>query len=197
MNLSLLWFNERSEFQNLDFFFFELILYYFGIKNLSLYQNTILAMLITNWHLVNFGLFSPVRSTLVYYSLFRSNSIYFIPIRSIWSIQSIWFSSIYFGPFNLLRSCAIHFGPFHPIRSIQSASVQFGLFNLLWFIQSNLAHFGLLWPVRSIWSISDHFGRIRCTYLRMGKNKFGLRVLLIIWVILVTVIISLREWEFE
>ena len=131
------------------FFFFELILYYFGIKNLSLYQNTILAMLITNWHLVNFGLFSPVRSTLVYYSLFRSNSIYFIPIRSIWSIQSIWFSSIYFGPsiyFGLVRSTSVHsiqFGPFSLLQSNLVYSIYFGLFSPIW---PTSVYFGLFGP---------------------------------------------------
>ena len=54
------------------FFFFELILSYFESKNLNLYQNTILVMLITDLHQVHFG---QVWYTLVY-------SVHFSPIRS-------------------------------------------------------------------------------------------------------------------
>jgi len=43
---------------------FELALDYFGSNNLSLYQNTILAMLRIDQHLVYFG---PVRSTSVHF----------------------------------------------------------------------------------------------------------------------------------
>ena len=68
-------------------FLFELILYYFLCKNLSLYQNTILAMQATD----QFGplhLFGPDQSTLVHFS----------PIRSIRPICSIWSTLTYFGP---------------------------------------------------------------------------------------------------
>ena len=68
-------------------FLFELILNYFGSKNLSLYHNTILAML-TNQHSVHFG---PLHL--------------FVPFQSI---------SIYFGP---IRSTLIHFRSFSSIRS--------------------------------------------------------------------------------
>ena len=83
-------------------FLFELILDYFGSKNLSLYQNTILAMQITDWFcplhlfdldwftLVQFGQFSP--------------------------ICSIWLTSIYIGPLWSIPSNLVHLGLFGPIQ---------------------------------------------------------------------------------
>ena len=61
-------------------FLFELILNYFGSKNLSLYHNTILAML-TNQHSVHFGplhLFVPFQSISIYrFNLFQFTSVLF------------------------------------------------------------------------------------------------------------------------
>ena len=57
-------------------FLFELILDYFGSKNLSLYHNTILAMLIIDQHSVHFGplhLFGPVWSTSIYFGPLQFN----------------------------------------------------------------------------------------------------------------------------
>ena len=68
----------------LIWFFFELIFDYFGSKNLSLYQNAILAMLITDRHSVHFGpphQFDLIRSTLVHFGQFWSNSFYFGPFQ--------------------------------------------------------------------------------------------------------------------
>ena len=78
---------------------FELKLDYFGSKNLSLYQNTIYRSI--------FGLFrstSSIRSGLVYFSKFWSNSIKFGSIRSFGLLQSIWPNSIHFCLFGPLRS---------------------------------------------------------------------------------------------
>ena len=111
-----------------------------------------------------------------------------------------WSSSILLGPFDLLRSIqfnlvhSVHFGLYLFICSTLIKSV---LFRPIWSITSNLVHstqfsqHGLFGPFRSIWSIwsiSDHFGPIQCTYLRIGKNKFGLRVVPIILVISIVII---------
>ena len=146
------------------------------------------------------NLFILVWSTSVHFGPFWSTLVYFISIKFIWStsvylvqfvlfclVQSIWFTSVYFGPFDLLQSihaCSVHFGLFCPIWIIQSTSVYSIQFGPL----VHLFLFGPIWSIRSIWSISGHFGPIRCTYLRMGKYKFGLRVLLIIWGISVVII---------
>ena len=105
----------------------------------------------------------------------------------------------------------VYFSPFRSIQSTLFTSVEFGP---LRFIMSNSVYFGLFSPFgphlsNSVYSVHfvhfRPFGLIRCTYLRMKKDKFWLRVLSIIWVIsivimryvLVIIIISLRKWEFE
>ena len=84
----------------LIWFLFELILNYFGSKNLSLYQNTILTMLITARHLVHFIQFGPIRSTLVQ----LGPLIYFGQFSLLWSIQSCSVHSVQFSSFGLLQS---------------------------------------------------------------------------------------------
>ena len=114
----------------LVWFFFKLILDYFGRKNFNFYQNTIFVILITVQHSVHF--INPV-----WFGLLQSTLVNFGPIQS---------TSIQLGPFRLLRSN-------------QSNSVQFSPFGLLWSIRSYLvhsvqsgpySHFDLLGP---IWSI--------------------------------------------
>ena len=73
---------------DLFIYFFELILDYFGSKNLILYPNTILAMLITDWHSSTSVQFSLLRSTLVNFSLLRSTPIQLGPFSLIRSFQS-------------------------------------------------------------------------------------------------------------
>ena len=90
-------------------FLFELILDYFGSKNLSLYQNTILAMQITDWF-YPLHLFDPDWFTLVQFGQFSP-------------ICSIWLTSIYIGPLWSIPSNLVHLGLFGPIWSI---SDQFG-----------------------------------------------------------------------
>jgi len=72
---------------------------YFGSMNLSLYQNTVLAMLIIDRHSIHFSLsqskssilldlvyFSALRSILVQFSLLRSTSVQLGPFSLLWSI---------------------------------------------------------------------------------------------------------------
>ena len=115
--------------------------------------------------------------------------------KETYQIGPVWSTLVHFGPFNLLCSLPsnlVHFG------SLWSNSVYFGLFSPFGPHLSN--------SVYSVHSVHfGPFGLIRCTYLRMKKDKFWLRVLSIIWVIsivimryvLVIIIISLRKWEFE
>ena len=203
----------------LAWFLFELIFDYFWSKNLSLYQNTILAILITYRNSIDFGplhQFGLVQSTSTHFCQFWPNLIYFSQFNPIWSIQSIKstlvilvlfspFCPIWsirptsvqfglFGPFQSTSIYSIQFGPYNPLRSIRSNlvhSVHLGLFNPIWSIRPISAHLGLfnpIWSIRSIWSISTHFDPIWCTYLRMAKYKFRLRILLIIWVISIIII---------
>ena len=155
-------------------FLFELILDYFGSKNLSLYKNTILTVLIIDQHSVHFILFWPlylfcsIRFTLIHFGLPQSTSVQlgsFGQFSLFVLFDSLWAILVHFS----------QFGPIQLIRSIQSTSVY-------------LIHLGLLGPLRPIWSISNHFGPIWCTYLRMGKYKFEFIVLSIIWVILIVII---------
>ena len=156
---------------------FELILNYFGSKNLSLYHNTILAMLITDRHSVHFsplhlfGLLRSISLQLGSFSLLRSihsNSVHLVHFRRIF--QSIQSTSVSLGLLWSILSNSVQFGALGPINStsvylVHSVhSIQFVLFS----------------PLRTTWSISNHFCPIRCTYLRIGKCKFGLRVLLFI-----------------
>ena len=87
-------------------FLFELILDYFGSKNLSLYKNTIQTMLIINQHSVHFNLFWPlylfgsIRFTLVHFGPPQSTLVQFGPFGQfspIQSICSIWFTLVHFG----------------------------------------------------------------------------------------------------
>ena len=129
-------------------FLFDLILNYFGSKNLSLYQNTILAMLITNQNSVHFSLFWSVSIQLGPFYLLRSiqsNLVHLVHFGIFLFIHSTLIKSILFGPIWSITPNSIQFGPFCPNQSIQS-----------------------IW---SIWSISDHFSPIQCTYLRKGKKK--------------------------
>ena len=105
--------------------------------------------------------------------------VYFSPFRS---IQSTLFTSVEFGPLPFIMSNSVYFGLFSPFGPHLSNSVY----------SVHFVHFG-------------PFGLIRCTYLRMKKDKFWLRVISIIWVIsivimryvLVIIITSLREWRFK
>ena len=119
-------------------------------------------------HLVHFGLFQSIRCYLV--------NLYLLgPLRSI--------------PFNSIHS--VYFSPFGPWWSNMVHLVQFGPFSPLYSIRSNFGPFGpisLCRSIQSIWSISDHFSPIWRNYLRMGKYKFGLKVLSIIWVISIVII---------
>ena len=140
--------------------------------------------------------FDSVRSTSVHFSQFWSNSVYFNSIRSTWPtlVCSVPIS-VYFGQFDHIQSILsnsvhlLYISPIWPIRSLQSTpiySVQFGPYGPLRSIRSCLIHlvlfdpFSPLWSIRSIWSISDYFSPSWCTYIRMAKYKFGLRILLII-----------------
>ena len=131
--------------------FFELIFDYFWSKNLSLYQNTILAILITYRNSIDFGplhQFGLVQSTSTHFCQFWPNLIYFSQFNPIWSIQSIKSTLV----------ILVLFSPFCPIWSIRPTSVQFGLFGpfqSLQSIRSNLVHtihlglFGLIWSIQS------------------------------------------------
>ena len=135
----------------LAWFFFELIFDYFWSKNLSLYQNTILAILITYRNSIDFGplhQFGLVQSTSTHFCQFWPNLIYFSQFNPIWSIQSIKSTLV----------ILVLFSPFCPIWSIRPTSVQFGLFGpfqSLQSIRSNLVHtihlglFGLIWSIQS------------------------------------------------
>ena len=150
-------------------------------------------MLTTDRHLVYFSplrLFDLVLSTLVHFGPFWSTSVHCSSNRSICSIlvNSIQFVLVSpFGSLWSIWSTLVHyvqfsrFGPFNLFRSIWSTlvnSIQFGQFHL----------FNLFRSIQSIWSILNHFSSIKCTYLRMGKCKFGLRILSIIWVISIVII---------
>ena len=133
---------------------------------MNLYQNKILAILIIDQHLVHFGLFSSVRSTLVHVGPIQSNLVYLGPIRSTLMTFNLFspFSSLGYlvqfsqSPFSLRRPISVQFVPSSPLRSnsvhfspyypIQSTSV-----NLVYSV-----HFGILGPIQSIWSISVQFG---------------------------------------
>ena len=88
-----------------------------------------------------------------------------------------------FGPFNLLRSLRFNLVLFDPFWS---NLVYFGLFgpfgphlsNSVYSVQS--IHFGPFGLIRSILAHFSLFGPIRCTNLRMAKDKFWLRILSII-----------------
>ena len=119
--------------------------------------------------LVYFSKFSPIRSI-------RSNSVLFDPFGLLWSFWSCSVHSVQFGSFSLLWSIqstfiysvhTVHLRLFSPIQSIRPTQVY-------------LVQFAPFGPLQSIWSILDHFSKIRCSYLRMTRYKFGLRVLLII-----------------
>ena len=124
---------------------FELILDYFGSNNLSLYQNTILAMLRTDQHSVCFSQFHQfglVRSTSVHFGKFWSNSVYF------GLLQFNWVHLVYFDQFS-------------PIQSIWSISVQFGQSilvgsNLAYSV--NLVHVDLFGPIGSTLVHSVYIG---------------------------------------
>ena len=140
------------------FFFFELKLVYFVSKNLSLYQNIILVMLITDQHLVYFGphhLFGP-------FVLLQSNL-------------------VNFSPFGSLRSTLVNLVLFCPLQSSPSNSVHSVYLGLIWSIQSMWSSLVYLVYSRSLQSNLMY-------YLRMGKYKFELRVLSIILVILIIII---------
>ena len=132
LNLSFFRFFERFRFENHG-------------KNLNLYQNTFLAMLITYWHsvhfinLVRFGL---LQSTLVNFGPIWSTLVNFNSIRS---IQSTLVNSVQFGPFNPIRSIGstlVNSVLFGPIRSIQSTSI-YSVHTV------NLGLLGPIWPIRS------------------------------------------------
>ena len=119
--------------------------------------------------------------------LVRSTSVHLIYIGPFWS------NSVQFSPFNLLHSLRPNLFHFSPIHSIQSTSFTWVQFGPLWsilvkfnslrsirFICPTSVQFGILGPFGLIQSISVHFsrfGQIWCTYLRMEKDKFWLRVL--------------------
>ena len=102
---------------------------------------------------------------------------------------------VYFGPFRSIQSTLFTSFQFGPLRFIM---VQFSLLRSIQPIWSTFIQFGMFGPFCP-------FGLIRCTSLRMKKDKFWLRVLSIIWVISIVImryvsiiiIISLRKWEFE
>ena len=132
----------------LAWFLFELIFDYFWSKNLSLYQNTILAILITDRNSIHFGplhQFGPVQSTSIHFYQFWPNLIYFGQFSPIWSIRSIQSTLVIlvlFSPFcpiwsirsNLAHS--VHFSPLQSIRSNLVHTINLGLFGLIWSIQS-------------------------------------------------------------
>ena len=152
---------------------------------MNLYQNKILAILIIDQHLVHFGLFSSVRSTLVHVGPIQSNLVYLGPIRSTLMTFNLFspFSSlgylvqfsqslfslrrsisVQFVPSSPLRSNSVHFSPYYPIQSTSVNlvySVHFGILGPIQSIWSISVQFGLLypiWPILSIWSILVHFG---------------------------------------
>ena len=113
---------------------------YFGSMNLSLYQNTVLAMLIIDQHSIHFSLSQSTSSIwldLVYFSALRSILVQFSLLRST-LVQS--------GPFSLLRSILLYLVNFSPIWSICSTLIQFVPFSpLIYSVQ-----FGPYDPLRSI-----------------------------------------------
>ena len=137
--------------------------------------------------MVHFGLFWSTSSI-------RSSLIYFSPLRSIWvQFGLLWSTWVQLGPFGLLKSSLVQFGLYDPI----------GPFVLL---RTNLAYsvnsihfdlYGPIWSIRSTYAYSIQFGpfgprqitsvQFWCTYLRMEKYKFGLRVILLICVISITI----------
>ena len=106
-----------SVFGMISFFFFELKLVYFVSTNLSLYQNIILVMLITDQHLVYFGplhLFGP-------FVLLQSNLVNFSPFGS---LRSTLVNLVLFCPLqsSLLRSNLVH--TVHVVYLVYSRSLQ-------------------------------------------------------------------------
>ena len=130
-----------------------------------------LAMIIIDQNSIHFSslhLFGLVRSTSIQFGLLRFTLVQLGPFSPFIPIQSIWFTSVYF---NLLRSI------WH-VRSNSIHSVHLVYFSPL----------HPLWSIQSIWPISNHFCPIWCTYLRMRKYKFGLRLLSIICVVPIVII---------
>ena len=120
---------------NLSFFqFFEWFRFENHGKNLNLYQNTFLAMLITYWHSVHFinsVRFGLLQSTLVNFGPIWSTLVHFNSIKSIQStlVNSVQF--VLFGPVRSIQSHSVHlvyFGQFGSVRSNPVHSVHFDLF---------------------------------------------------------------------
>ena len=137
---------------NLSFFqFFEQFRFENHGKNLNLYQNTFLAMLIKYWHSVHFinsVRFGLLQSTLVNFGPIWSTLVHFNSIRS---IQSTLVNSVQFGLFGPVRSIQSHWSIwstlvnlvlFGPIRSIQSTSI-YSVHTV------NLGLLGPILPIRS------------------------------------------------
>ena len=119
---------------------FELILDYFGSNNLSLYQNTILAMLRTDQHSVYFSQFHQfglVRSTSVHFGKFWSNSVYFGLLQFNW-VHLVYFDQ--FSPIQSIWSISVKFGPFIPLWSNFAYSVNSVYVDLFGPMGSTLVH---------------------------------------------------------
>ena len=108
----------------------------------------------------------------------RSCLVYPVYFGPFWSIQSTSFTSVQFGPLRSISSNSIYFGLFGPFRS--------HLTNSVYSVHS--IHFGPFCLIRSILAHFVLFGPIQCTNLRMTKDKFWLKILLIIWVISIVII---------
>ena len=106
---------------------------------MNIYQNAILAILITDQHSVHFinsVRFGLLQSTLVNFGPIRSNSVHFNSIRSIRS------TVVQFGPF----------GQFSPLQSIQSNlthTVHLGIFSPIWPTSIYSVHLVNFKPLRS------------------------------------------------
>ena len=138
--------------------------------------------------LMYFRLFSPVWSiclTSIYFGAFKSSwSIRFcsILVGLLWSIPSNLVNPVHFG---LIRSTLVSTVQFSLLRFVLSNWFIRSPFWSIWPIWSHLVHIGPIW-FNLVYSIhfspfgiinSDSLWSICCTYLRMRKDKFGLRVL--------------------
>ena len=131
----------------LVWFLFELILDYFGSKDLNLYQNTILAILITDRHSVHF-------INLIWISLLQSTLV---------NCGPIWCTSVHLSSIRSIRSTSVNLVQFNQFQSIRSTSVQFGTFfqfNPLKSIQSSLVY--------SVYLV--HFKSLRKNLMYLLKN---------------------------
>ena len=146
---------------------------------MSLYQNTIFAILITDWHSVHS--ISVHFINLVRFGLLQSTSVYFNWIRSIRS------TAIQFGPlvnsvhFDLFGPITVHLGLFSPIWSIRSTSVYLVHFRSLRSNSMYLLKNGKIqvWVESTIYYLSN----INCNYM----INFGYHSILLkrmrIWII--------------